>query len=445
MLKISVNKNFFLEKKYILEVLLEEFLCFYDYEIEVSKDNDYVFLNTQNNKKITFIDSFFTNIKDDYLKLKYLPKEPMFFTYLSKEYTFPYGEPKITLETNNLKCYFDIFASSYFFLSRWEEYVIKEKDHHQRFIDDNSWIVQNNLHYRPLVNEYASLLCVLLNKIGISPKQIGEFTPIITHDVDLIARYDSLKKVIKAIVGDLILRKSIKSFFKTVKDVIYILANKMNDNYDTFDYLMDLSESIDVKSHFYFIPGKKNEYDVRYSYNEKKAIEIYEKIRKRGHIIGLHPSYNSFLDREQVLKEKKRLESKVATKIVEGRQHYLRINLPNSWQIWDDVGLKEDSSIGFNKCFGFRTGSCYKYSVFDFINREKLELKENPLLAMEVASEHFNKRPIKMLEDLKIILNEVKKYNGNFTLLWHNSSFMKREHNETYEKIIELLKYQYTK
>ena len=439
MIQILVNENFFLEKKYIIEVLLEEFLCFYDYQISISTEDNYVFINQENNKKIEFIDSFFKKQKEPYLKQENLPKKPIHFKYEDVEYYFPFGNPKILETTDEITCEIDLFSSSYFFLSRWEEYVIKEKDKHNRFIDENSWLIKNNLQNRPLVNEYANLLSILLIKIDIYPNNKHKFTPIITHDVDLIARYDTGKKIIKAFGGDLLLRKSASSFIKTIKDVIGICFFKLNDPYNTFDYLMNLSESVNVKSRFYFIAGKKNEFDVRYNYDEKKAIRIYNKIQKRGHIIGIHPSYNSFLNCEQLKKEKERLEKITNITVKEVRHHFLRINLPESWEILEKVGLKEDSSVGFSKHNGFRTGTCYKYTVFDFLNREKLSLKENPLLVMEVSSVYFDNEPNKMIIEIEKIIKEVKKYNGNFTFLWHNNSFFTKEHFKTYETIIKLL------
>lgn len=438
MLSIKIGEPFVKEKKYVLETLLEDFLGFFSYQIEISETCGYLFTNSDNNKSVYFIDSFFHD-KESYLDKRYLPGQPNKIIYKNTEYIFPYGDANIKYEEQQLRCHVDVFASAFFFLTRWEEIVINKKDAHGRFIDENAWLVKNMIHTRPLVNEYASLILSLINEINIFPTAKKEFTPIITHDVDLIARYDSVYKVIKALVGDVVLRKSLKSLVTTFYDVYQIYFKNKKDNYDTFDYLMSLSESIGVKSHFYFIPGEVGEHDVRYGFSEKSAKRIYKKVSDRGHIIGIHPSYDSFLNLSQVKKEIHRIESIIQSRITEGRQHYLRINLPYSWKIWDEAGLKEDSSVGFSKHFGFRSASCCKYHVFDVVNRKKLALVENPLLIMDVSSMDFNKNPLRMIAPIKEILNQVKKHSGNFTLLWHNSSFRTKAHRETYEKIICLL------
>lgn len=438
MLKIKLGAPFIQEKKYIVETLLDDFLDFTDYSIEISNESGYLFKNS-NNKSISFIDSFFFGTEETYLNEKKLPGKPKVINYKNVEYSFPYGDTIIKQEKQNLTCHVDIFASSFFFLTRWEECVISEKDIHKRFIDENSWLVRNNLHTKPLVNEYAELLSILLNEINIYPKPKKEFRPIITHDVDMIARYDTGVKILKAFAGDILLRRSLRSIINTIKDIYGIYFHNKKDNYDTFEYLMSLSESIGVKSRFYIIPGKIGELDVRYNFDDQRAKKIYAKILNRGHILGIHPSYNSYLNYDQLEQEKKRLDSVISNEIREGRQHYLRINLPYSWTIWNKAGLKEDSSVGYSKNFGFRAGSCYTYHVFDLYKREKLNLKENPLLVMDVSSKDFNDNPLKMIWPLKDILYQVKKHNGNFTILWHNSSFRNNDHKQAYEKIISLI------
>jgi len=74
---------------------------------------------------------------------------------------------------------------------------------------------------------------------------------------------------------------------------------------------------------------------------------------------------------------------------------------------------------------GFRCGVCYEYSVFDILNRKRLNLKEKPLIVMEGSFVTYqpNTTPKEMENKIKNLISEVKKYNGEFVYLWHNSSF----------------------
>jgi len=42
---------------------------------------------------------------------------------------------------------------------------------------------------------------------------------------------------------------------------------------------------------------------------------------------------------------------------------------------------------------------------------------------MSIAAYQLNIKPIEMEKKIKCLVNQVKKYNGNFVFLWHNSSF----------------------
>ena len=116
-----------------------------------------------------------------------------------------------------------------------------------------------------------------------------------------------MKKVLFSLAGDIVNRKSFVAFINTLLNVFKIHLLKKKDPYNTFEYLLNLSKKIGVKSRYYFIPGKLNEYDVRYDFSVKRTINIYNYLKQQQQIIGIHPSYNTFLNFDQLKKEKIRL------------------------------------------------------------------------------------------------------------------------------------------
>ncbi len=443
MFNIYIGSTFFEEKKYIVETLFSEFIGIEEYQIFASDNKDYQITHTERDVVIVLQDFFFTNVQDSYLNKAYLPKGYHSINLDTNRISFPFGNDKLVFEGSKIYCGADIFASAFFMLTRWEEVVENEKDQFGRFPEGNSWAVQNNLEQRPIVNEYAEFLVRLFQKSKIEiHRKSRKFEPLLSHDVDNVARYDSFKKIASALGGDILTRKSIRSLTKTFLDVlnIYLLGRK--DNYDTFDYLMDVSEKSKIKSRFYFMPGLIGEYDVRYNYNAKRVKKAYEKVKSRKHIIGIHPSYNSFLDKDLLSKEKKRLEEITGLSMKEGRQHYLRCQVPETWQHWEDVGLEIDGSMGFSKLIGFRTGSCYRYTVFNVKTRKKLNLKEDTLHVMDIAL--LSDNPVSnIFEEVRLLIEEAKKYNGNFSLLWHNNNLFHPSYLKyisMYERLVEELK-----
>jgi hypothetical protein len=122
-------------------------------------------------------------------------------------------------------------------------------------------------------------------------------------------------------------------------------------------------------------------------------------------------------------------------KISCGRQHFLRFDVPTTWQIWEDNKMEWDSSLCFTEKQGFRCGTCYEFSTFNIKTRQKLKLKENPLLVMD-GNINNNKENVEKVIKIK---DTVKKFNGNFLLLWHNSSFnipIWKDGKQIYEEIL---------
>lgn len=110
-----------------------------------------------------------------------------------------------------------------------------------------------------------------------------------------------------------------------------------NDPYDTFDYLMSLSEKLESKSYFFFMAKGLTNFDNRYKINDKKVIDLVNKIKKRKHWIGIHPTYNAYNNFEQLKSEIIDLEeTEFDINVSFGRNHYLRFEVPTTWQIWDD-------------------------------------------------------------------------------------------------------------
>ena len=93
---------------------------------------------------------------------------------------------------------------------------------------------------------------------------------------------------------------------------------------------------------------------------------------------------------------------------------------------------------------GFRVGICQAFQPFDILNRKKLRLLEIPTTVMDCTlnSPHAEAlTPKKSIELTSKLLNRVKKYNGDFVFLWHNSSFdysIYREHGAVYSAVLRM-------
>lgn len=442
MLKITFPDNNRSEREYIVGILLGEFLGL-EYEIiygdESSRDEWKIEL--ENNNILIVEDHFFHKYPDDmeYLQLENIPSKVEFAkNKFTPEKDIPVIFGSATLSLQPLTCSIDIFASSFFMLTRWEEYVNKSRDAHNRFSTKESLAYKHNFLDRPIVNEYIEMLWSMLEYLGIKQqRKKREFQLYLTHDVDIPLKVKNLTVGIKRFKTSIQQRNFISkliSFFNRTN----ISSIFSKDAFDTFDYIMDTSEKNGVKSYFFFMAQGVTEYDNMYMSSDKFIQNLIIKIKRRGHHIGIHPSYNAYNDIVQLKKEKSELEKNLKTKILYGREHFLRFEIPTTWQIWEDNGMEWDSTLVYADKEGFRCGTCYEYSVFNICTQQKLKLKEKPLIVMEGNFTTYQTEVAldTMLDRIIALIDKVKKYQGNFIYLWHNNKLVSEEYINIYEKTI---------
>lgn len=427
MIKIYYPRTFTSERNYIIDIIFDEFLGL-AYEKVDYEDSDYKII-LDNNASLVIRDAFFScQEEENYLKLENIPSEISFGKnrfIVESDIPILYGNDEINITQEGITCGIDLFASTFFMLTRWEEYVNKARDMHNRFPAAASTAFKNSFIDRPVVNEYVEMLWNMLVHLGIGQKRKErKFDIILTHDVDHLSYWKGPIRSLQVLGADLLKRRNFPLFLRNLAGLIRVKTGNQKDPFDTFDYIMDLSEEANIKSRFYYMSGGVTKYDNHYRITEPAALNSIKKVKERGHIIGFHPSYDAYNNPDQWKKEKDRLEEVLGFQVKEGRQHYLRFEAPETWNIWNDHGMDMDCTVGYADREGFRCGTCYDYTVYDFLKRKKLQVKEFPLIVMEgslFGYQYFS--PEKMEEKIMSLVDITKKYQGNFVYLWHNSSF----------------------
>ena len=432
---IKIPEDNLPERRYIINVLLSDFLGL-EYTILSSPlYHDYTLLF--DGTEIIIKDVFWKEYKDD---LSYLTKDafPRSAFYARNRFTFEddipviYGNDKCELSGKKLICGIDIFASSFFMLTRWEEFVNKKRDKHNRFVENESYAWKNNLLSRPLVNEYVEMLWNMLVGLGFAgERKKRSYELILTHDVDALT-YVSYRTVL----GDLIKRKKLSLAWKSLK---FTLGK---DPFDIYDFLMSISEKLGIKSHFYFMStDSKREYDTSWYVKRKKFHSIIKDIKSRGHIIGFHPGYYTYDNPQRWRYEKSVLEDAIKQEVDEGRQHFLRISVPGTLEIWENNNMKIDSTLGYSGKEGFRCGTGDAFHVFDFLERKQLRLKERPLVVMDgtlKTSRNYSDEEAKEIVRSYILTG--RKYKMAITFLFHNSSFFGiwEGYDDVYKEVLRI-------
>ncbi len=439
-IKVIIPDNNNAERAYIINILFHEFLGL-EYELHAENDATAYIIILNNGSRLIIEDSFFYHYPEPLSYLSY-KSIPALVVNANNEFLIVdnlpviYGNTGLRVSKNEIVCGIDIFASSFYMLTRWEEYIIKERDIHGRFSAHNSLAFKFGFLDRAVVNEYTELLWNLIYYLDSThKKKTHTFEIIPTHDVDSISCWHNTAKDMKRIIAYFLKRKKVKYGIANLVSYIKTLVNKENDPYNTFKFLLDYSDSLGLKSYFFFMSSA--EYS---SLEQERMKKIASTILQRGHFVGFHPNKNTCSDKSTFQNELNELNDILGRKHVIGRQHLLQFEIPSTWKIWDDCGMKWDSSLVYFDKIGFRCGVCYPYSTFDVIEREQLNLKELPLLAMDCTMFGYNfMNAGEALAQLKRLKDVIKTHNGKFVILWHNSyvSFENAKTLEVYKSILK--------
>ena len=196
---------------------------------------------------------------------------------------------------------------------------------------------------------------------------------------------------------------------------------------------MDINEKFGNKVTFYLIPENTSSiYDPNMPIYDKRIMNIVREVNSRGHRLGIHPGYSSLKNKKTFLNSvnvfKKTLsQNNINISSIYGRQHYLRWKHPNTANLYSDCKINFDSSLGYHDYPGFRCGTCFEYALFDPKSDKILDVIESPLIFMDTSvfsKDYLNlgcsKESFILAKKLK---DRCKLVSGNYTVLWHNSSF----------------------
>jgi len=330
---------------------------------------------------------------------------------------------------------FDIFAASFYLLSRYEEYLPFVQDAYERFPADESLAFKNKFLDKPIIDIWAyKFLEYLKEKFPNYEYTQRKFEFISTFDVDNVFAYKQ-KGFIRNFGGFFrdLFRFRIRNLFERV----LVLTNFRKDPYNTYDYILNISKKNKIKTIFFFLIGDYTTYDT----NVSSSNSIYKSLIKSiaDYVdVGLHPSYFTMSNAEKLKREKKRLEAIVNKPILKSRQHFLRLKIPETYQNLLDLEVKEDYSMGYAQEVGFRASTCTPFYFYDLDFEIQTPLKIFPFAVMDSTLNYYKRYvPAIAKSKINILIEEVKKVNGTFILLFHNETFSEDKRWKGWRKVYE--------
>lgn len=329
---------------------------------------------------------------------------------------------------------FDLFAATFWMLSRYEEYDDTARDNHNRFSAKNSFAFKHNFLSLPVVDIWIDKLRVLLNNSLHEKIPNRKFNIINTIDVDNAFAYKGkdLARKIGAFSRDLLKGKLVEN--KKRRDV---LTGKEIDPYDTYAYIKQQTVNKNIKTIFFHLVGEKSKHDRNIKVDSEEYKTLLSEL-KQWAILGLHPSYLSNSIEGRVKEEKGWLESSSNVSITSSRQHFLMMTFPKTYNTLIQAGIENDYSMGYADEIGFRAGTSQSFTFFDLVANEEKKLLIHPFCLMDgTLRDYLKLSPSIGKEKVQQMLSYLKKRELNYTAIWHNETLSETNGWEGWREVYE--------
>ncbi len=314
---------------------------------------------------------------------------------------------------------FDIFAASFYLITRYEEYLPHHLDEYGRYSHKNSLAFNQDFLQLPLVNMWMQeLVKLLLQKFPSFNIQYSPFTFVPTYDIDIAYCY--LNKPVLSNIGGFCKEVFTLKWGKALERAGVLLMEKKDPfvNYDWLDALHEMYNLHPV--YFFLIAENRKDYDKNIS-PHNKYMQALIRWNTEKYATGIHPSWQSG-DDESILKKELALFKKIIDKpLTRSRQHYIRLTLPATYRLLLLQGIKDDYSMGYGSINGFRASVASGFYWYDLEKNESTSLMLHPFCYME-ANSFFEQQytPEQAAEELQQYHNIVKCVNGQLITIFHN-------------------------
>lgn len=385
--------------------------------------------------RILGIEISYTTKIEDFIKHKgpkiTYTKQPLQneFFIRSTELLFEQGINDVPLQIDSwdgVPCFFaagegsalpyDIFAASFYLLSRYEEYLPHLKDIHGRFPPRESVAYQNNFLQQPVIDLWAAkLLLQLKAKFPDLKHQKQQYQHTSIIDVTTSHCF-SYRGFVRSIAGFLLDVCSLK--LRRVVQRVAVWFNPAKDPYDNFEELIALHKKYATKSRFFFQFADYSTYDKNVSPNNNKFRYLIKSVADYGNV-SLAASYSSFYNIDLLKKEKKKLANVINRSVSTVRLRYNRVDVPETYRTLVEAEFTDDYSMGYTHEIGFRAGTCTPFYFFDINLEIQQPIKIHPFALHDYALLNMvNKKEIQ--EKIANIASGVKTVNGQFITVFSN-------------------------
>ena len=329
---------------------------------------------------------------------------------------------------------FDIFAASFYLVTRYEEYLDFVPDEFGRFKASGSLAFIHGFLEIPVIDMWARELAIaLVRKFQTLAFKRNNFEALLTVDIDEPFAYPG------------------KGLFGSISRFIHDLASKpgrvehrpeaiargAKDPYEVFDYILECINRIGTQTNFFIPVGNRSEFDKNPSWKNEEYRKLIRKIAEIFKV-GLHPSYRASTLFPVLATEMGRLKTILKKDITSSRFHFLKMTIPGSYINLSAAGITEDFSMGYQDEPGFRAGIARPFMFYNVSEDIVTNLRIFPFQVMDVTLTGYkNMSPDAAKETIGNMLLQTRKVGGLFASIWHNTTLLETPECQCWRDLFE--------
>ncbi len=331
---------------------------------------------------------------------------------------------------------FDIFAATFYLLTRYEEYLPHVKDSLGRFPANESVAYTNDFLQDPVVDKWAyKFMNVLLDKYPNLEFEKRKFSvrPIVSVSQTFAYKNKGLLRSIGGGFKDLWKLK-----LEELTDRFKVFIGLQKDPYDTFDFIINLQKDKKRKTKVLFGVGDYSNYEKNVGHNHPKHRTLIKHIADYIDV-GLKVSYEAICDLSILNKEKQRIEAILNRRLKYSLCSFFKIKLPEAYRHFIELEIEEDYSMGYSAFSGFRAGTCTPFMFYDLDYEVQTPLKVYSFCfsgdgrKFEVDSEEAARNEILMY------IKKIKEVEGTFIPVFSNTLFSDLEDQTFWKSTFEFI------
>ncbi|NQX76777.1 polysaccharide deacetylase family protein [Gilvibacter sp.] len=313
---------------------------------------------------------------------------------------------------------FDIFAASFYLLSRYEEYLPHVKDAMGRYPAAESLAATSNFLNQAVVDIWAHKFLEALRETYPEIKyQLPEFEIQNLIDVPQAFEYKS-KGFLRSFFG--YFSDLFRFRFRAIAHRTRVLLLLSKDPHNTFDWLAEVGKEHQVNYRCFFQVGDYSRDDYNISHH-KKAYRRLIKSAADYAPVGLRISHRALTDLKQLKEEKRRLEAITNRPVACSINASGVLNIPDILRALVDLEVDENYSMGYSDTPGFRAGTSRPFYFYDLDFEVQTPLRLVPYSIAQTALENLTTEEIETL--VKEYKSGLMNVGGSLVMLMRNDTF----------------------